>query len=398
MSELPQPPQQAVSASYEPTTASPVVYLPVMLDGDHVGYLWAGVDDRSATFIRRNEFLDRALETPFVWIRRLREAHERGLPAREAIREWIGRPADPVGGEIPADAQERVADRLADLSELANPGERRPPWAALDEDLFSGGADRRPPEQGPLDFDGPPSYDLDTDGPVRYLPVVKDEVVLGYLWASAGGNAAMYLPRADAGLDGSNAATAWILRLRDLYAADVPAGEVLGRCRGVPDDGRSGTIAPDVREEEAESLQELERLASVYEQSLRVSYLPAKEDPQVAARPPLTPEEREAVLDYLRDAPVVFDRGDLLVDEFDPAEPARIPDTFHTDGLWVWLGGVAYHLETHGIPPEPDLVEHIRRHDHRLPEVDAVGTARAERTLRWTGFLVPPLDLPPESE
>jgi hypothetical protein len=395
MSDLPQPPQRAVSDSYEPTTGQPVVYLPVLLNGDLVGYLWAGVDDRSATFIRRNEFLDEAFETPFVWIRRLQEACERGLPAREAIREWIGRPEDPVGGAVPPDARERTADRLSDLRELANPGERLPPWATLDEDLFSGGTADRPPAQGPLDFGGPSSYDLDVEGPVRYLPVVKGEVLLGYLWAAAEGNAAMYAPRADAGLDGSNAAGPWILRLRELYAADVPAQEVLARCKDMPDEGRSGAISPDAREEEAPSLADLERIASVYEQSLRVSYLPVQDDPRVAMRPALSPEEHEKVLLYLKDGPVVYDRGDLLEDDHDPGRPARIPATYHTDGAWVWLGGVAFCLEVHGIPPEPDLLDHIRRHDFQLPTLDAVDTARAVRTLHWTGALVPPPDLSP---
>lgn len=206
----------------------------------------------------------------------------------------------------------------------------------------------------------------------------------------------MYLPRADAGLDGANAAGPWILRLRELYGADVPAREALARCKGMPDDGRSGAIPPDAPEEEAPSLQELERTASVYEQSLRVSYLPAKEDPQVAMRPALSPEEREKVLHYLQDAPVVYDRGDLLQDDHDPDRPARIPATYHTDGAWVWLGGVPFCLEVHGIPPEPDLLDHIRRHDFRFPALDAVDIARAERTLHWTGVLVPPPDLPPE--
>ncbi|MFB4317471.1 hypothetical protein [Actinomadura sp. 21ATH] len=391
MSDLPQPPQQAEPASYEPTTAGPVVYLPVLLDGRHVGYLWAGVDDRSATFIRRNEFLDEAYLAPFVWIERLQEAYARGLPAREAVREWIGRPEDPVGGGVPADAREETAGRLGELRELANPGERRPPWASLEEDLFGGGS-AVAEEGAPAAAGALPGYGLDTAGPVRYVPVVKDEVTLGYLWAAVEDEAAMYLPRADAGLDGANAAGAWIRRLRDLHAGGVAAEEVLGRCRAVPDDGEAGAVPLVAPEERMPGLQELRDLASVYVQSLRVSYNPGPDDPLVAMREPLPEEEREAVLRYLREAPVVYDGGDPLPDSFDPARPARVPATYHSDGSWVWLGGVAYYLETHGVPPEPDLVRHVRASGARPPVLDAAGEEDARRTLAWWGVLVPPPD------
>jgi hypothetical protein len=57
---------------------------------------------------------------------------------------------------------------------------------------------------------------------------------------------------------------------------------------------------------------------------------------------------------------------------------------------WVWLGGVAYHLEVHGVPPEPDLLAHIRENGFQVPEVQAADRERAKRTLRWRRILVPP--------
>ncbi|MFD0540822.1 hypothetical protein ACFQY7_50440 [Actinomadura luteofluorescens] len=52
-----------------------------------------------------------------------------------------------------------------------------------------------------------------------------------------------------------------------------------------------------------------------------------------------------------------------------------MPLTFHTDGTWVWSGAVAYYLTEHGVPPEPDLVAHIR----------AAGSASPRWTRRpWT--------------
>ena len=60
----------------------------------------------------------------------------------------------------------------------------------------------------------PATYPRSTDGPVRYAPVSAGGRVLGYLWVSADGEAADFVPRDDAGDDGLNADVAWVTRLR----------------------------------------------------------------------------------------------------------------------------------------------------------------------------------------
>jgi hypothetical protein len=91
--------------------------------------------------------------------------------------------------------------------------------------------------------------------------------------------------------------------------------------------------------------------------------------PQVD-RPPVPEEEMEALVGYLTKAPIVLAARTLDTDLIDPAHPAKVPLSYLTDGTWIWPGGVGYYLSTHGVPPEPELVDHIRSRSFHPPEVD----------------------------
>ncbi|WP_157610425.1 hypothetical protein [Spirillospora albida] len=362
-----------------------------MLNGLHVGYLWAGTDEVSAGFVRRNQYLTEAISTPLVWNRRLRESFAQGLPAREAIRQWIGRPEDPVGGGVPAGAREEVLESRRALARLANPDEEESP---LDSLVYGELPDGTPLDRsegwGALTVELPPFYDMTTEGPVRYLPLTGSGVTLGYLWAGVTGNAALFEPRADAGAFGADALSAWILRLRDLYGQDVPASEILNRCRALPADPAAGTVPPGTAVQEAPTLDDLRRRAAVHEQSLPLSRSPRPEDVEVWTRPGLEPGEREAVLRYLRDAPIVLDNDRLVPDELDRTRPRVVPHTYHTDGTWVWQGGVPYQLEQRDIAPEDGLLQHIRSRGYQLPPADPAIVERGKHALRMRRILVPP--------
>ncbi|QXJ26821.1 TNT domain-containing protein [Actinomadura graeca] len=107
-------------------------------------------------------------------------------------------------------------------------------------------------------------------------------------------------------------------------------------------------------------------------------------DRPAVSRPPVPPEEAERVAAYLRGAPVVLAARSSAPDQLDPARGARVPLTFHTDGTWVWSGAVGYYLREHGVPPEPDLVAHIRARGFEVPAVDddAMDAASAAVTGR----------------
>ncbi|WP_410608982.1 TNT domain-containing protein [Amycolatopsis sp. lyj-109] len=83
-------------------------------------------------------------------------------------------------------------------------------------------------------------------------------------------------------------------------------------------------------------------------------------------RPPLTDTEVPLVLQYLEREAVVHEDGD---------------ERFHSDGTWIWSEAVPLLLAEHGVPPEPDLVAHIRRHHFQPPYVEPLVRRTAEADL-----------------
>ncbi|MBW8485282.1 hypothetical protein [Actinomadura parmotrematis] len=86
-------------------------------------------------------------------------------------------------------------------------------------------------------------------------------------------------------------------------------------------------------------------------------------------RPDVPGDQRDAVVRYLEQAPIVLAARSFDGDLFDDARAPKVPLTFHTDGTWVWPGAVGYYLRAHGVPPERELVDHIRSGGFRVPEV-----------------------------
>ncbi|WP_240487257.1 TNT domain-containing protein [Actinomadura flavalba] len=108
---------------------------------------------------------------------------------------------------------------------------------------------------------------------------------------------------------------------------------------------------------------------------------PDGENPSVT-RPPVPPDETGVLAEYLRRCPVVLAARSSAPDLLDAARPDRVPLTFHTDGVWVWSGAVAYYLAEHGVPPEPELVAHVRGRGFRVPALsdDEIEAATAAVT------------------
>ncbi|WP_243791749.1 TNT domain-containing protein [Saccharopolyspora gloriosae] len=92
--------------------------------------------------------------------------------------------------------------------------------------------------------------------------------------------------------------------------------------------------------------------------------------PLVATRAPVHQDEVGALRHYLENAPIVLASRDNDDDLLDPNAPASVPSTWHTDGVWVWPGAVPYYLVQYGVPPQPELVEHVRSRRFALTEVD----------------------------
>ncbi len=90
----------------------------------------------------------------------------------------------------------------------------------------------------------------------------------------------------------------------------------------------------------------------------------------VTDRPALAPGERDRIVEYLEGAPIVLAARSHDTDRLDPTHSPTVPLTFHTDGSWIWPGGVGYYLRRYDIPPENELVAHIRAQGFQMPEVD----------------------------
>ncbi|WP_367135036.1 TNT domain-containing protein [Saccharothrix sp. HUAS TT1] len=109
-------------------------------------------------------------------------------------------------------------------------------------------------------------------------------------------------------------------------------------------------------------------------------------EPVAGDRPGVHPQELDDVLAYLENAPVVLAARSYGPDALDPGATPSVPLSFHTDGAWVWPGGVAYYLREHHVPPVPQLVQHIRDNGYTVPPVSpeaedaaaAVATGKAE--------------------
>ncbi len=108
-------------------------------------------------------------------------------------------------------------------------------------------------------------------------------------------------------------------------------------------------------------------------------------------RPPVHPQELDDVLAYLEKAPLVLAARSYGADAFKPDAPPAVPMQVHTDGTWVWPGGVAYYLRHHRVAPVPQLVQHIRDNGYTVPPVDpaAESAATAVATGQVAGAPLP---------
>jgi hypothetical protein len=103
--------------------------------------------------------------------------------------------------------------------------------------------------------------------------------------------------------------------------------------------------------------------------------------PPVVDRPALPAEEIPLVLQYLEREPTVLTGRGLGPDIFAPDAPPNVPESYHTDGTWIWPASVPYYLRKYGTPPETDLVKHIRAQTFQPPYVEHLVRRTAEAEL-----------------
>lgn len=77
------------------------------------------------------------------------------------------------------------------------------------------------------------------------------------------------------------------------------------------------------------------------------------------------------------------------VDVVEPERGAVVPQTYRTDGRWLWPESVAYYLRAYGLAPQPELLDHIRSHGALLPAADPADEHRALALLFQSHALMP---------
>ncbi|SDP14708.1 Protein of unknown function [Actinopolyspora xinjiangensis] len=104
--------------------------------------------------------------------------------------------------------------------------------------------------------------------------------------------------------------------------------------------------------------------------------------PLVHGRPPLAPQEAEPLRRYLENAPVVLAAEHHTPDRLDPNRSEAIPDSWHSDGSWVWPTAVPYYLSQYGVPPQPELLQHVRSNGFNVADLDPAVREAAEEAAR----------------
>jgi hypothetical protein len=111
------------SVGYKRSGAEQVQYVPVVADhGGVLGYLWASDADAAASFEPREAADEEGRKAGLVWLDRLHESYERGLPPAQALAVCAALPADPVAGHVSENAEPRII-ALDDLREAATHGD-----------------------------------------------------------------------------------------------------------------------------------------------------------------------------------------------------------------------------------------------------------------------------------
>ena len=81
--------------------------------------------------------------------------------------------------------------------------------------------------------------------------------------------------------------------------------------------------------------------------------------------------------DFLKAGDVLLATTARETDVFDSSLGEVVPQNFRTDGTWIWTDTVTYYLDTYGLSPDQELLDHIRARGYVKAELDEVSRHRA---------------------
>ncbi|MET0495261.1 MAG: hypothetical protein ABW000_19240 [Actinoplanes sp.] len=91
----------------------------------------------------------------------------------------------------------------------------------------------------------------------------------------------------------------------------------------------------------------------------------------------LTDDEAARVLAYLDGGEALLATTARENDILESSLGEVVPQSFRTDGTWIWTDAVSYYLRAYGLAPDQELLAHIRGRDYRIAALDDVSRHRA---------------------
>ncbi|WP_239647094.1 DUF6177 family protein [Nocardiopsis salina] len=170
--------------------------------------------------------IDTRIDMCGIWEDRLKSDAEADLTPVESIERWQGVPGRSNTGEIVPGADLHTCPDMPALDQILNPGTEPPEDIVgkfLSDPVFLAGREWGVFVATEVDA----GYKIRADGEIIYRPVRKNEMIIGYLWASNSENARGYVPRPAAGAPAWQAEGWWIDQVAEAAGRGMTPVEAL---------------------------------------------------------------------------------------------------------------------------------------------------------------------------
>ena len=95
--------------------------------------------------------------------------------------------------------------------------------------------------------------------------------------------------------------------------------------------------------------------------------------------------QRHQIVGFLRGGTIIFGTNGRDLDRLEPSKGRVVPLTYHTDGEWIWSGGLSYYVDAYGIAPQADFLDHMRQRSYvaDVPDANTSVEALNELEASW---------------